>query len=372
MASGEGKTNFEELLKVAIDMNAADLHINVNEPPLLRIGGDLEEASEGGEKCDEEFVGEIVNDILSEEQKRKYQESHRIDMSYDFGDFHFRVNLAQARGKPYLTARVIPAKIRELKDIGFPGKEIGFMNDIGLEIAGLERGLVLVTGVTGSGKSTTLASLIQQINRTSKSNIITIEDPIEYIHPRILSSIKQRELYRDINSFAEGVEDAMRQDPDIILIQEIRDYKTAAAALLAAETGHLVFSTLHTKEAKTSISRYVDLFPVDDKDRVRAALADNLAFIVCQQLVPYGKAENRSVAMEILKNTIAVRNLIRTDQTQQIPTQIQRGFKEGMILMDQHLEFLCANRRISAEVAVKYAMDRPEMISTLTRKGLYR
>lgn len=356
----EVKANFDDILRVAVELKVTDVHIQSGEPVLFRNGGLLYNPFNEEVFLEDSDIRSLESSIFNSAQRQRYEAVHSLDMSYEFEGSRFRVNFAQERNKPYLAIRVIPSKIREIKDVGFP-------NETWRDIVGLERGLVLVTGVTGSGKSTTLASLIQELNRNSPENIITLEDPVEYIHPRLKASIKQRELYRDVLSFAEGVEQAMRQDPDTILIGEIRDFKTASSALVAAETGHLVFSTLHTKDAASTISRFVDLFPVQDKAQVRAALAENLSYLVCQQLVPYEREGKRAVAMEILKNNVAMKNLIRSDQIHQISTAIQTGFKEGMITMDKSLEMLCRAGRITPETAIKYAIDRDAVVLALNR-----
>ena len=356
----EVKNNFEDILKAAVELKVTDVHIQSGEPVLFRNGGLLYNPFKEEVILTDSHILNLESSIFNLVQKQRYDDAHSLDMSYELEGSRFRVNFAQERGKPYLAIRVIPNKIREIKDIGFP-------NETWKDIVGLERGLVLVTGVTGSGKSTTLASLIQEINRNSQENIITLEDPVEYIHHRIKSSVKQRELYRDVLSFADGVEQAMRQDPDIILIGEIRDFRTASSALIAAETGHLVFSTLHTKDAKSTISRFVDLFPVQDKDQVRAALAENLSYLLCQQLVPYEREGKRAVAMEILKNNGAIKNLIRSDQVHQISTAIQTGSREGMVTMDKSLENLCRAGRITPDNAIKYAIDREAIVLALSR-----
>ena len=349
---------FKELLSATAEQGASDLHLQCRQQPQYRIDGVLARAEEGGVVLRDEDVGGMIDSVLSSEQKKRYVQFCGVDFSYESGGFIFRVNVAKERGRPYLTARAIPQKIMEISDLGFP-------SDIWREIVSLQRGLVLVTGVTGSGKSTTLASFIQEINRNSSKNIITIEDPIEYIHEGIKSSIKQRELYRDVNTFAEGVEQAMRQDPNVISVGEIRDIKTALGVLNASDTGHLVTSTLHTKNSPNTITRYLDFFSEGDRDYVRGALADNLEFIVCQQLVPK-VGGGRILAMEILKNNPAVKNLIRTGKTPQIYSAIQTGVGEGMITMDKSLEDLCRGGKISPETAVDYALDRKQMVIALS------
>ncbi len=283
---------------------------------------------------------------------------HELDFSYqteNVKDARFRVNIGRENRGNYATFRIIPNEIRNITDIGFPS------DDIWKDIISLNKGLVLVTGVTGSGKSTTLASIIQEINRAYRDVIICIEDPIEYIHKNKRSIVIQREVGRDTNSFSSGVKWAFRQDPDDILVGEIRDTETARAALTAAETGHLVFSTLHTKDAVGTIRRYIELFPSDEQGEIRNSLSDNLFYVISQQLIPYEMRTGRVLAMEVMKNTFALKNLIREGKVHQMQNLLQTGIKEGMITMDKHLEMLCRGGRISQDIAVQYATNRDEL-----------
>ena len=344
---------FNSLLDTAIGNDGiTDLHIQSGQQPLFRVDGDLV-ADEGGLALSLEWVQGVCKSILNSEQEKRFEIVHGVDLAYEHGGRFFRVNIAKESGAPYITARVIPEGIIKLTDIGFP-------NTSWENIVNLQRGLVLITGVTGSGKSTTLASLLQEINRRCSKNIITIEDPIEYVHRGIKSSIKQRELYRDVISFSDGVEQAMRQDPNVISVGEVRDAKTLLGVVNAADTGHLVFSTLHTKDAAGTVTRCLDIVSEGEGNYVRGALADNLEYVVCQQLIPK-IGGGRVLSMEILRNNLAVKKLIRTGEISQIPSAIQTHTKEGMIQMDACLVKLYEAGKISQESAMNFAMSREGM-----------
>jgi twitching motility protein PilT len=343
---------FEDYLKLSVSGDASDLHFKVGDPILFRVNGELI-GLENEVIVTQDLVNGIISEILNEEQTSRYQKLHSVDVSYEMNNSRFRINIAKEKNGPFISVRAIPKKIRNIEEVGFP-------NFSYKDIVALERGLVLVTGITGSGKSTTLASLIQEINRKDYSRVICIEDPIEYVHPRIKSSIIQRELHTDVISFAGGIEEALRQDPDVILIGEIRDSQTASSALHAAETGHLVFATIHTKDSSSTVNRLVDLFSEKDKDNIRSSLSENAAYILSQQLIP-SLDNQRILAMEIMKNNSAIKNLIRSNQAHLIPSMIQTGYGEGMITMDRHLENLYKKNLINSEIAVRYAIDRSQM-----------
>lgn len=347
---------FEDLLSATIDGGiATDLHIQSGTHPLFRIDGQLESA-DGSDVLSRECVERMMDAILTDEQRDRYKQAHAVDFAYTYEGRNFRVNIAGERNGPFLTARVIPDKIREVSGI--------FPNNTWKQIVSLQRGLVLVTGVTGSGKSTTLAGLINHINKTYAKTIITLEDPIEYVHTGIRSSVKQRELYRDVRSFSEGVSQAMRQDPNVIVVGETRDSETLQGVVNAADTGHLVFSTLHTRDSAGTITRCLDFVSGSDGNYIRGALADNLEYIACQQLVP-GLNGGLVLAMEIMKNTAGIRNLIRTGKLSQIPSAIQSGANEGMVQMDSSLLSLYRVRKISGETAIGCAMDRDTMAKSM-------
>ena len=351
------KDHLDFLLGGAVKENASDIHIVTDETCCFRIGPDLVrvESSLGSENAEE-----MIYSIVSDEQRQILEESSELDFSYqtdafDLEGLRLRVNVGRERKGLYATFRIIPKDIRKIEELGFPDDRVW------QDITGLNKGLVLVTGVTGSGKSTTLASLIQHINHTRPEKIITIEDPIEYVHASNKALIVQREIGKDTQSFYSGVKWSLRQDPDILLIGEIRDRETARAALTAAETGHLVFSTLHTKDAVGTLSRYTDLFEGHEQGEIRGALADNFAYIISQQLVPYERRENRALAVEILKNISSVQALVRKGNFHQIPSYIESNAREGMITMDRHLENLYKEGRITVEDAVQYASNRDEL-----------
>ncbi len=351
----------DDVLNLAIESNASDLHLNAGEPFLFRIGSDIRR-TDNSPILTKQDLDAILYPLIGK-KKDIFEKTHEIDFSYEsekISDARFRVNVGMEKNRLFATFRVIPYKIREVEYIGFPDGQTW------RDIISLSKGLVLVTGVTGSGKSTTLASLIQEMNTKNNEYTICIEDPIEYVHKNRNSVIVQREVGIDTDSFFTGVKWALRQDPDNILIGEIRDTETARAALNAAETGHLVFSTLHTKDAVGTIRRYVDLFPGGEQNEIRNTLSDNLAYVISQQLIPYEQRENRVLAMEIMKNNFAIKNLIREGKMHQIQGMIETGYKERMVTMDRHLERLYKENRITRETAIFYASNRQELENKLS------
>lgn len=360
-SESEAKEALDEVLAGAVKCSVSDVHILVGEPYLFRVGPDLQHA-EGCRALTRGDVESTLAALLTRKQLENFAATHQHDFSYEpegIPNARFRVNAALENKGHYLTFRIIPTHIRTPEEIGFPDERIW------QDVLSLSRGLVLVTGVTGSGKSTTLASLIQRLNEERPEKTICIEDPIEYVYQNKCGVIVQREVGRDTLSFYDGVKWALRQDPDNILIGEIRDKETARAALTAAETGHLVFSTLHTKDAVGTINRYISFFPGEEQAEIRAELADNLTYVITQQLVPYEIRADRVLAMEVMKNTPAIQNLIREGKLHQIPTAIETGAREGMIAMDRHLEVLYRSGRILQNIALQYAMHRQTLAHKL-------
>jgi twitching motility protein PilT len=342
----------ETLLEEVINRNASDLHLQVNLPPTLRIDGKLVPAT-GSEKLNEEAVEALVFAILDEDQKQILLKDKEFDFSFAFGDLgRFRVNAFHERGNIAAALRLIPKNIQTIDSLGLPPVVGGF--------AELPRGLVLVTGPTGSGKSTTLAALIDKINTEKQTHIITIEDPIEYTHSNKKSAIVQREVHYDTFSFAAALRSSLRQDPDVVLIGEMRDLETIAAAITLAETGHLVFATLHTNSASQSIDRMVDVFPSHQQSQVRSQLSVILQAIVSQRLVP-AIGGGRIAAAEILVATSAIRNIIREGKTHQIDAAIQTGADHGMQSMDRTLVNLIHNGTITYDDARSIAVDIEEL-----------
>ncbi len=316
-------------LSEVLRSKASDLHLTSNAPPMLRVDGGLRPV-EGSEIWDAERVRTALYTLLSDSQKAKFEENLELDFAYTVtANARFRVNFYQQRGRVGAAFRIIPTEIKNLKDLGVP--------DTVSEFSKLARGLVLVTGPTGSGKSTTLAALIDLVNRTRADHIVTVEDPIEFMHNNHKSLVNQREVGEDTHSFAAALKHVLRQDPDVILVGELRDLETISVALTAAETGHLVFATLHTQDAAQTIDRVIDVFPPHQQGQVRAQLAATLQGVVCQTLVKRASGKGRAVATEVLVTTPAIANLIREGKTYQIASSMQAGRDLGMYTMDQHL-----------------------------------
>ena len=332
--------NLKSYFKEAIKRDASDLHLVGEELPQLRLEGELQALSD--KPLSDKELETAIKGIVSAEQFKKFETEKELDFAYEVECARFRVNLHRQEGKIGLSARLIPENIPSPKDLHF--------EDALLEIPKLLDGLVLVTGPTGCGKSTTIASLIQEINKNRKAHIITIEDPIEFVFKDEKSLVEQREVGEDTNSFAEALKHVLRQDPNVILIGEMRDPETIATALTAAETGHLVFSTLHTGSASEAVERIVDVFEGTKQKQVLIQLAAVLRCVVAQQLVP-AKDKGRVPAREILINTPAVANLIRENNIGQIKSAIQTGAKEGMISMENSLKQLVKEGWIEEEVA---------------------
>jgi len=307
----------------------------------MRLHGSLTPI-EGFRQLTPNDLKELIYAILTQKQRERFEENLELDVSYQLpGRARFRVNVYRQRDAMGTVMRLIPFEIKTVDDLGLPSAI--------KEFARLKRGMVLVTGVTGSGKSTTLAALVDLVNTERADHIMTVEDPIEFLHQHKKSLVNQREVGSDTNGFASALKHALRQDPDVILVGEMRDLETISTALTAAETGHLVFGTLHTQDAPQSVDRVIDVFPPHQQSQIRVQLAGALAGIVSQQLIPLARGKGRAVAAEILVATPAVRNLVREGKTHQIYTSMQAGGKFGMQVMDQHLAQLVKDGTVNHE-----------------------
>ena len=348
----QNELKIENLLDEVLKRNASDLHLQVGLPPMLRIDGALKPVS-GAEALVEETLENLVFSLLDKDQKEILLRDKEFDFSFAFGDLgRFRVNAFHERGNIAAALRLIPSKILSVEELGLPSVINKFVN--------YPRGLVLVTGPTGSGKSSTLASIIHKINQERSAHIITIEDPIEYAHKSIKSLVVQREVHYDTFSFSSALRSSLRQDPDIVLIGEMRDLETIAAAITIAETGHLVFATLHTNSASQSIDRMIDVFPPHQQPQIRAQLSNILMAIVSQRLVPR-IGGGRVAAAEILLANPAVRNVIREGKSNQLDIIIQTSAESGMQTMDKTLVNLIHAGTITYEEARNYAVDLEEL-----------
>lgn len=347
------RTELNKLLTYAVRKDASDIHISAGVPPIIRIHGTLRRLDVG--PLSRERIDSVLQEILTPKQAEHYQRTHELDFAYAIsGVARFRTNVfSQFRG-PAIAFRVIPDRVRSLEELACPE---------GIRILARQRkGLVLVTGPTGSGKSTTLAAMLDLINKERKEHILTIEDPIEYVHTPKNCLINQRELGEHTGSFANALRAALREDPDVILVGEMRDLETISLALTAAETGHLVFATLHTMSAPETVNRIVDVFPPEQQRQVRAMFANAVMGIVAQRLLPTADGAGRVAAHEIMVATNAIRNLIREEKSHQIASAIQTGATFGMQSLDNALNRLYRSGRISRAVAEQHALDRRAVV----------
>ncbi|MFZ3132159.1 MAG: type IV pilus twitching motility protein PilT [Desulfosporosinus sp.] len=334
--------SLDELMKLAGEKKASDIHLTAEKPPVLRIDGSL--ITLQTEKLIQSDLETFAHSLMNEQQTRRFAEFGELDLSYSIpGVGRYRVNAFRQRGSIGVVIRLIPFVIPSPETLGLPPASI--------ELAKLHKGLVLVTGPTGSGKSTTLASLVDFINRTRACHIVTIEDPIEYLHRHKLSLVNQREVGNDTASFSNALRAVLRQDPDVILVGEMRDLETIATAVTAAETGHLVFSTLHTNDATQSVDRMIDVFPTHQQQQIRVQLAAVLQGILSQQLFPRADHQGRVAAIEVMLVTPAVRSLIREGKTHQLSTVIQTNAKLGMQTMDKAIMDLVQKGLVAYDVA---------------------
>lgn len=351
--------DLEAALQQVLMTSGSDLHVTVNAPPMIRVDGALKPIP-GVPVWNNEKVTAALLSIMTAKQKAQFDEALEFDFAYTLSaNARFRVNFYQQRNNMGAAFRLIPTEIKNLRDLGVP-EVIG-------NFAKLARGLVLVTGPTGSGKSTTLAGLIDVVNRTRADHIMTVEDPIEFLHQNHKSLVNQREVGHDTHSFAAALKHVLRQDPDVILVGELRDLETISVALTAAETGHLVFATLHTQSAPQTIDRIIDVYPPHQQGQVRAQLAATLQGVVCQTLVKRASGKGRAVATEVLVGTHAVANLIREGKTYQVHSAMQAGRDLGMHTMDQHLADLVNTGQITYDAAVEKAQDLEVLKRLITR-----
>jgi pilus retraction protein PilT len=336
-------------LAQVVYQGASDLHLTADAAPTVRVDGSLRPAVPGGPWARNKVIAALKT-LLSVEQAGQFDHEQELDFAYSLSpEYRFRVNYYQQRGNWGAAFRIIPTKIKTLKELGIP-QHVG-------EFAKLPRGLVLVTGPTGSGKSTTLAALIDLVNETRADHIVTVEDPIEFMHDHKKAIINQREVGADTHSFAAALKHVLRQDPDVILIGELRDLETISVALTAAETGHLVFATLHTQSAPGTIDRVIDVFPPHQQGQIRTQLASTLEGVVCQTLVPKANGAGRVVATEIMKTTPAIGNLVREGKTYQITSAMQAGRDMGMHTMDQDLAELVNVGTVTRAAAMEKVHD---------------
>lgn len=350
--------NIKDLLKFMRDQGASDLHITVGLPPVLRIRKVLTPLDM--DVLTSADTEQMMREVMTDKQWQVFQDTLELDFSYELhGVSRFRVNVFKQKGTIAAAFRQIPTEIPKLDTLGVP--------QIAHDIIKEKRGLILVTGPTGQGKSTTLASMIDEINETMADHIITIEDPIEYVFHHKKSIIAQREINADTWSFANALRSSLREDPDVILVGEMRDHDTIATTLTAAETGHLVFATLHTNSAAQSVDRIIDVFPPHQQNQVKAQLASVLTAIFSQQLVPTSDGSKLVLATEVLIANTAIKNLIREGKTFQIPTQLQTGTAEGMQSMEKALADLVNRGLISYDQGEEYAFDK-ENFRNIIRK----
>ncbi len=345
---------FDQIVKDALAARASDIHISAGYPISVRVDGNCTQLYDGTPDLTPEECEPLAYSIMNERMKETFEKNGEVDFAYSVpGVARLRMNVYSQTSSVAICGRILNNKIPELKDLGLPA--------VLADLCDKKRGLVLVTGITGSGKSTTLASLVQEINRRHDHHILTIEEPIEYIYSKGRSIIHQREIGSDSLTFAAALRAALREDPDVILLGEMRDIETMQTAISAAETGHLVLSTLHTTNAAASIDRILDTFPADQQDQIRTQLADVVQCVVSQQLIPKLEGKGRVVATEILLGIPAVKANIRDGKTFQIPQTIALNKKIGMCLMDDSIYDLYIRGKISGENALYYAQDRSAM-----------
>lgn len=331
-----------QLLAFTMQNDASDLHLSAGSAPIIRVSGQIKRIK--ADVLSSDAIREMLYSVMSEEQRAEYEKNLELDMAISFGEkARFRVNAFNTRNGTAAVFRTIPFEIPTMEELELPPAIRKF--------AELEKGIVLVTGATGSGKSTTLAALINHINQTKAKHILTIEDPVEFFHTSQKSLINHRELDRDTHSFKNALKSALREDPDVILVGEMRDYETISLALTAAETGHLVFGTLHSNSASKTVDRIIDVFPSGDKEMVRSMISNSLEGIVAQNLLKRADGSGRVGAFEILVGTNAVRNLIRENQIPQVYSMMQTGSRYGMITMEEAINNLVQGGVISPEAA---------------------
>jgi len=346
------ETHIDDLLRMVVEKGGSDLHLCVGVPPIIRIDGQLTPTP--FDRVTPQDSQRMVYDILTDEQIQRFESSLELDCSYSLAKIsRFRVNVYKDKGTIASAFRVIPTRIPTLEELNLPR--------VLADMTKKHRGLILVTGPTGSGKSTTLAAMINQINQERSAHIITMEDPIEYLHQHGRSIINQRELGMDTKAFLNALRASLREDPDVILVGELRDLDTISMAVTCAETGHLVFGTLHTNNAAQTVDRMVDVFPPGQQEQIRFQLSNNLEAVMCQQLIPKAGGPGRICAMEIMIATPAIRNLIREAKAHQITSSIQTSANVGMQTMDQSLRDHYQRGNITMEEALSRAMQPDEL-----------
>lgn len=352
--------NIQELLALMMERKASDMHLTAGSPPVLRIDGEM--VPTAYEKLSPEVCQRIVYSLLTEAQKQKFEASNELDLSFSVKDIgRIRMNVFRQRGAVSASLRSIPNQFLTFEELGLPM----IVNDL----MKLQKGLILVTGPTGCGKSTTLASMIDYLNSERHGHIITLEDPIEYVHYHKKSIVNQREVGQDTQSFSQALKYVLRQDPDVILVGEMRDLETVQAALNIAETGHLVLATLHTTDASQSINRILDIFPAHQQGQVRSQLSFVLQAVISQMLILRATGMGRAMACEVLIANAAVRNLIRDGKTEHIPSTIQTGGKFGMQTYNQSLLNLYEQRLITFQQALENSPD-PEELKKMMQKSV--
>lgn len=338
-----------ELLAFTVKNNASDLHLSSGEPPMIRIHGDMTRIKMP--PIDRRVVQSMVYDIMSDAQRKAFEEHMELDFSFSLGEIaRFRVNVFEQRRGMAAVFRVIPSEVLTLENLKCP--------DIFKDIAMTPRGICLVTGPTGSGKSTTLAAMIDHRNESERGHILTIEDPIEFVHKSKNSLISQRELGPHTRSFENALRSALREDPDVVLVGELRDLETIRLALTAAETGHMVFGTLHTSSAPKTIDRIIDVFPAAEKEMVRSMLSESIRAVISQTLLKTADGNGRVAAHEIMIGTPAIRNLIRENKIPQMVSVMQTGQRDGMQTLDSNLQMLVKTRKITQQAALEKAANK--------------
>ena len=349
-----------DLLKQAVEMQGSDLHLSIGSPPQVRVHGELEKMTPHAELTPTDTKS-LTYAVLTDAQKKRFEETKELDFSFGIrGLARFRCNMFNQKGAVGAVYRQIPERIRPFEELGLPA--------VLAKMAERPRGLILVTGPTGSGKSTTLAAMIDKINAERHGHILTVEDPIEYLHQHKNCLINQRELHSDTDSFTNALRAALREDPDVVLIGEMRDLETVEAALRIAETGHLTFGTLHTNSAASTINRIIDVFPSHQQSQIRTQLSLVIEGIVCQSLLPKADGKGRVVSLEILVPTAGIRNLIREDKVHQIYSAMQTGQEKlGMQTMNQSLATLYFKRLITLETAMTTSSNRDELQEMINR-----
>src|SRR6266542_3285641 len=354
--------SIDELLEHMVERNASDLHVTTGTPPAIRVRGEVQRL-EGYDSLTSEDTQQLLYRILSSEQQKQLELKRQLDFSHSIpGLARFRVNVYFQRESIGAAFRLIPAELKTLEELGIPSSLH--------HLAEKPRGIVLVTGPTGSGKSTTLAALIDEINRNRAEHILTIEDPIEFLHRHKKCIVNQREIGPDATTFAEALRAALRQDPDVILVGEMRDLETISTALTAAETGHLVFGTLHTQSAPSTIDRIIDVFPPEQQEQVRIMIANSLQGVVTQTLIPTADGVGRVPALEVLLPDDAVRNLIRQGKVEQIYSVMQTNTSRGMQTMEQALADLYQRNVVKLEDALSRSSRPAQLIGLLERAGV--